>query len=353
MLHLLDESLIFYSVITDLGTWTTTMASQTLKIGRVMHEGICYGTCFAVRDLDHRYKNTKIIMTARHCVYSERTCTIPINYGLQFTFGEKTFGNKNPGSTTVRHVGTAKKFDVSAFRIEDPHNHIQTFQFGTSTPIFQRQQIYFGGYPDATDGENLHRDQPKFCFGRISSLHTDDYRVTCTINSCLPNHSGSPVVSLLDERGESFIGMHIEILSHSDDSNKVDDGAHSEKVEDELVGGLGDKLWDGSEEGVKDGSWGSGDGVEDEGGLRFVLEAIDVVSNSECATADVYESPNLDRLKRRAHYCEDNVAHKTSMSIFVQASALSLFYYEALGIQKTNNISKRSNNSKKRPLRAF
>ena len=325
MLHLLDESLIFSSVITDYDTWATTMASQTLKIGRVMHEGICYGTCFAVRDLDHRYKNTKIIMTARHCVYSERTCTIPINYGLQFTFGEKTFGNKNPGSTTVRHVGTAKKFDVSAFRIEDPHNHIQTFQFGTSTPIYQRQKIYFGGYPDATDGENLHRGQPKFCFGRISSVHTDDYRVTCTINSCLPNHSGSPVVSLLDERGDSFIGMHIEILSHSDDSNKVDDGAHS----------------------------GSEDGVEDEGGIRFVLEAIDVVSNSECATADVYESPNLDRLKRRAHYCEDNVAYKTSMSIFVQASALSLFYYEALGIQKTNNISKRSNNSKKRSLRAF
>jgi hypothetical protein len=84
-----------------------------------------------------------------------------------------------------------------------------------------------------------------------------------------------------------------------------------------------------------------------------VLEDIDVMANSECVTADVCKSPDLDRLKRRAHYSEDNVAHKTSMSVFVQASALSLFYHEALGIQKTNNISARSSNCKKRPLRAF
>ena len=40
------------------------------------------------------------------------------------------------------------------------------------------------------------------------------------------------MVPLSDERGDSFIGMHIEILLHSDDSSKVDDGAPSERVKD-------------------------------------------------------------------------------------------------------------------------
>ena len=70
---------------------------------------------------------------------------------------------------------------------------------------------------------DLHREQPNYCFGRVSSYRTDDYRVTCTINSCLPNHSGSPVIVFSDERGESVTGMHIESLIHSDDSNKLEE----------------------------------------------------------------------------------------------------------------------------------
>ena len=116
-----------------------------------------------------------------------------------------------------------------------------------------------------------------------------------------------------------------------------------------MVDELENELLSGSEEGVKDESGdkvkdGSGDEVEDEGGLDFELEDIDVTSNTEFRP-NVYKSPNLDRLKRRAYYCEDNVAHKTSMSVFVQASALSLFYHRALGIRKTRNINTSHNNS--------
>jgi Trypsin-like peptidase domain len=300
-----------YSVITDADHWGERMGSLTSKIGRVMHDKICYGTCFAVKDIDEKYSEnkTKIILTARHCVYSDLTCTIPINYGLYFTFGDKSFNSPN-----VTHLATAKNLDLSAFRVEDPCNHIKTFDLGTSTAIYQCQQIFFGGYPDATDGMDLHREQPKYCFGRVSSYRTDDYRVTCTINSCLPNHSGSPVIAFSDERGERVIGMHIESLIHSDDSNKLD----NEEVSEDL------------------------------GGIVVKIEEIDLDTNVIRETKEVFKSPDLDRLKQRAKYSEDNVVHKTSMGIFVQSSALSLFYHTALDIPMRNVIKPTSSNAKKR-----
>lgn len=86
-------------------------------------------------------------MTARHCAYFMITRTIPINDGMRFTFGGKEFGN-DLKRNTVTHLGTAKKFDVSAFRVIDPDDYIQTLQFGKSSPIFQCQQEYFSGYSE-------------------------------------------------------------------------------------------------------------------------------------------------------------------------------------------------------------
>lgn len=135
-----EASILWYhSIITDDSVWRERIISLTSKIGRVMHGETCYGTCFAVVDIDKKYTDTKIILTARHCVYSEVTSTIPINDGLFFTFGNNSFG-----SPDVTHVATAKNLDLSAFRVKDPDNFISTFKFGSSISIYPSFRIFLG-----------------------------------------------------------------------------------------------------------------------------------------------------------------------------------------------------------------
>ena len=62
----------------------------------------------------------------------------------------------------------------------------------------------------------------------MSSYRSDDFRAPCTINSALPNHSGGPVISLSDKEGASIIGVHLESLTHCDDSHKVSYGEQAE-----------------------------------------------------------------------------------------------------------------------------
>ena len=154
-------------------------------------------------------------------------------------------------------------------------------------------------------------EQPKYYFGSVSSYRNDDYRVTCTINSCLPNHSGSPVIAYSDTRGEYIIGMHIETLSYSDDTNKVDSSVVS----------------------------------EDFGGIVAILEEVDLEAKSKKKNL---KSPNFDRTQQRAKYSEDNVPYKTSMGVFVQCSALSVFYHTALDIRMRNPIITTSSGAKRR-----
>ena len=271
-----------------------------------MHGETCYGTCFAVVDIDKKYTDTKIILTARHCVYSEVTSTIPINDGLFFTSGNDSFG-----SPDVTHVATAKNLDLSAFRVKDPDNFISTSKIGSSISIYPSFRIFLGGYPDVTNQMHLHMEQPKYYFSSVSSYRNDDYRVTCTINSCLPNHSGSPVIAYSDTRGEYIIGMHIETLSYSDDKNKVDSSVVS----------------------------------EDFGGIVAILEEVDLEAKSKKKNL---KSPNFDRTQQRAKYSEDNVPYKTSMGVFVQCSALSVFYHTALDIRMRNPIITTSSGAKRR-----
>ena len=108
--------------------------------------------------------------------------------------------------------------------------------------------------------------------------------------------------------------MHIESLIHSDDSNKLDNEEFS----------------------------------EDFGGIKVEIEVIDLESNSIRETKEVFKCPYLDRLKQRAKNIENDVVEKTSMGIFVQSSALSLFYHTALKIPIRNAIKTTSSNAKKR-----
>ena len=209
----------------------------------------------------------------------------------------------------VTHVGTSKNFDLSTFIVRDPYDHIKTFLFATLSSIYQSKQIYIGSYPDATDFASIHVDQPKFCFGRVSSYHSNDFRVLYTINWALPNHSGGPVLSLSDEDGDSVIGMHLESMYHRDDSHRVSNG---EQVEDDR---------------------------SKNGQIVVHLEEINVASFENTTQHAAIDSPDLSRTKQRAKFSEDNVKYKTSMGVFVQIKAISLFYEEALDVPLTKSMT--------------
>jgi hypothetical protein len=78
------------------------------------------------------------------------------------------------------------------------------------------------------------------------------------------------------------------------------------------------------------------------------MEEINVTSFDVHPQSADFDSPDLERTKQRAKYSEDNVQHKTSMGVFVQSSAISLFYHNALGVPMKNSIKTTNTSGSKR-----